>query len=54
MCAQLDLEVSCKKPKKEKRPSNFYEFHSNEVHNKNHPKTKTFMFECYNLLDPVE
>jgi hypothetical protein len=26
MCAQLDLEVSCKRPKKKRRPSNFHEF----------------------------
>jgi hypothetical protein len=26
MCAQLDLEVICKRPKKKNRPSNFINF----------------------------
>jgi hypothetical protein len=55
MCAQLDLEVRHKTPKKERRPSNFHEFRSKELHSKKHPqKKKTSMLECYNLLDPME
>jgi hypothetical protein len=38
MCAQLDLEVMCKRPKKKIRPYNFHEFWSKEVHTKEHPK----------------
>jgi hypothetical protein len=41
MCAQLDLEVRCKRPQKKRGPSNFHEFRSNEAHIKEHPK-KTF------------
>jgi hypothetical protein len=56
MCAQLDLEVMRKRSKKKKRPSNFHYFWSKEVHSKEHPlqKNKTLMFECYNLLAPME
>jgi hypothetical protein len=44
-----------KRPKKEGRPSNFHEFWNEEVHHiKNSPKKKTVMFECYNLMYPVE
>jgi hypothetical protein len=44
-----------KRSKKKKRPSNFHEFWSKEVHFKEHPKiNKTLMFECYNLLAPME
>jgi hypothetical protein len=37
ICAQLDLKVVCKRPKKKRRPSNFYEFWSKQVHSKKHP-----------------
>jgi hypothetical protein len=62
MCAQLDLKVMCKRSqKKKKKPSNFHECWS-EVHCKNYrgtkktkkTKKKTLMFECYNLVDPME
>jgi hypothetical protein len=42
MCAQLDLEVMCKKDGKKRRPSNFHEFWSKEVHSKKHPKKQNF------------
>jgi hypothetical protein len=55
MCAQLDLEIIPKRPKKERRPSNLHYFWSKEVHSKKHPKkNKALMFECYNLLAPME
>jgi hypothetical protein len=44
-----------KNPKKMRRPSNFHELWSKEVHTKKYPKKKqTLTFECYNLLDPME
>jgi hypothetical protein len=42
MYAQLDLEVRFKRSKKERRPSNFHQFWSKEVHTKKHPKKKNF------------
>jgi hypothetical protein len=54
MCAQLDLEVRCKRTKIKRRASNFHSFWSKEVHGKKNLKNKTLMFECYNLLDPME
>jgi hypothetical protein len=55
MYAQLDLEVRCKRPKKKRRLSNSHSFWSKEVHTKKHSKNKnTLLFECYNLLDPME
>jgi hypothetical protein len=50
MCVQLDLEVICKKPKKEGRLSNFEEFHPQ----KRPSKKKALMFECYDLVDSME
>jgi hypothetical protein len=38
MYAQLDLEVISKKSPRKRRPSNFYEVWSKEVHYKNNPK----------------
>jgi hypothetical protein len=38
--SQLDLEVRYKRSKKERRPSNYHEFWSKEVHNKKDPKKK--------------
>jgi hypothetical protein len=32
MCAQLDLQVISKRPKKEETPSNFHGFWSEELH----------------------
>jgi hypothetical protein len=40
MCVQLDLEVICKKPKKERRPSSFYKFWIEEVHSTKDPSKK--------------
>jgi hypothetical protein len=55
MCTQLVLEVPYKRPKKKEIPSSFHEFRSEEVHSEKHPKkNKKLMFECYNLLDPME
>jgi hypothetical protein len=34
--------VMCKRPKKMKKPSNFYELWSKEVHTKKHLKKKNF------------
>jgi hypothetical protein len=42
MYAQLDLEVSYKSPKKNRRPSNFDYFWNKEVHSKKSPKKKLF------------
>jgi hypothetical protein len=53
MCAQLDLEVRSKKPQKRKEHLIFINFGVKEVHNKKHPRKKTLMFECYNLLNPM-
>jgi hypothetical protein len=39
---------------KKKKPSIFHLFWNKEVHNKEHPGKKTLMFECYNILDPME
>jgi hypothetical protein len=54
MYAQLDLEVRWKRPKKERRSSNFHSFWSKEVHTRKHLQKKALTFECYNLLDPME
>jgi hypothetical protein len=55
MCAQLDLEVMSKRFKEKRRISYFHKFWNKEVHNKRTPKKKkSLMFECYNLLDPME
>jgi hypothetical protein len=43
-----------KKEKKFKKISNFYKFWSKEVHSKKTSKKNPLMFECYNLLDPME
>jgi hypothetical protein len=54
MCAQLDLEVISKRPKKIGRSSNFINFGVKKFKIKNTQKKRTLMFECYNLLDPME
>jgi hypothetical protein len=54
MYAQLDLEGRCKRPKKKRRPSNFINFGVKKFTLKNKPKKIKLMFECYNLLDPME
>jgi hypothetical protein len=53
MYAQLDLEVSCKRPKKKEDHLIFNNFGVKKFTVKNTPK-KTLTFECYNLLDPME
>jgi hypothetical protein len=35
------------------RTSNFHYFFSKELHYKKNPKKRTFMLECYNLIDPI-
>jgi hypothetical protein len=52
MYAQLDLEVRCKRPKKKEDHLIFINFGVKNT--KKHPQKKTLMFECYNLLDPME
>jgi hypothetical protein len=42
MCAQLDLEVICKRTKKERRPFIIHEVWSVEIHNKNDLKKIKF------------
>jgi hypothetical protein len=42
MCAQLDLEVMCKRSKKEGRLPNFHEFWSEEVHYNKDSKNENF------------
>jgi hypothetical protein len=59
MCAQLDLEVRCERPQKnkkktKKKPYNFRLFRSEEVHSKKHLEKKIVRFKCNNLLDPME
>jgi hypothetical protein len=55
MCAQLDLEVIAKDPKKREDHLIFINFGVKKFTIKKHPKKKkTLMFECYNLLDPME
>ena len=56
MCVQFDLEVMCKIPKNEKRPSNFHIFLSKVVpyRRKGPPKKRTLMFKHYDLLNPME
>jgi hypothetical protein len=54
MCPQLDLEVSCKRPKKRRDHLIFINFGGKEFTIENIPKKTTFMFECYNLLDPKD
>jgi hypothetical protein len=47
--------VRYKRPQKERRPYNFHQFWSKEVHSRKHPAPKkTLMFECYNFLNPME
>jgi hypothetical protein len=48
MCAQLDLEVMCKRPKK--RRENHLIFINFGVKKRTPKKSKTLMFECYNVL----
>jgi hypothetical protein len=54
MCAQLDLEVMCKRPKKRKDHIIFINFGIKKFAVENAQKNKTLMFECYNLLAPME
>jgi hypothetical protein len=50
----FDLEVICKRSKKEGRIFDLYEFWSEEVYCNKTPKQKTLMFEHYNLVDSKE
>jgi hypothetical protein len=54
MCAQLDLEVMAKDPKKREDHLIFINFGVKKFILKNTQKKKTLMLECYNLLDPME
>jgi hypothetical protein len=55
MCALFNLEVRHKRPKQKGITSNLHKFWSQEVQRKKHPKKKkTFVFECHNLMDPME
>jgi hypothetical protein len=54
MCAQLDLEVMCKRPKKREDHLIFINFGVKHLNVKNTQKNKTLIFECYNLLDPIK
>jgi hypothetical protein len=42
MYIQLDLEVVCKRPKKERRPAYFHEFWSEEVYCIKYPQKRKF------------
>ena len=48
------FQVPCKRSKRKEIPSNYHEFWNEQVQSKKHPKKNTSMFECYNLLDPME
>jgi hypothetical protein len=55
MCGQLDLEVRCKRPQKREDHLIFINFRVKKFILKNTRKiNKTLMFECYNLLAPME
>jgi hypothetical protein len=54
VCAQLNLEVMCKRPKKREDYLIFVNFGVKKFIVKNTQKSKTLMFECYNLLAPME
>jgi hypothetical protein len=54
MCVQLDLELRCKRPKKREDHLIFINFGVKKFIVKNIQKNKTLMFECYNLLAPME
>jgi hypothetical protein len=55
MYAQLDLEVRCRRPKKRECHLIFINFGVKKFTVKNtHKKKETLMFECYNLLAPME
>jgi hypothetical protein len=54
MCAQLYLEVRCIRPKKKKDHLIFINFGVKKFIVKSAQKKETLMFECYNLLDPME
>jgi hypothetical protein len=54
MCVQLDLSVISRGLQKHGIPFAFLEFWSEEVNYKNYSKKKSLMFECYNLMDPME
>jgi hypothetical protein len=54
MCAQLDLEVRCKRPKKREGHPVFINFGIKKFIVKSIQKKKKMMFEWYNLLDPME
>jgi hypothetical protein len=54
MYAQVDLEVRCKRSKKKKDHLIFINFGVKKFTLKNAQKKKTLIFECYNLLDPME
>jgi hypothetical protein len=54
MCAQLDLEVMCKKSKKGEEHLIIMNFGVKKFTIRNTQKKETLMFECYNLLGPKE
>jgi hypothetical protein len=54
MCAKLDLEVRCKRPQKKEDHLIFINFDVKKFTVKNTQKKETLMFECYNLLTPME
>jgi hypothetical protein len=55
MCAQFDLEVSCKRPKKRREEHLILiNFGVKKFTIKNTKRKKTLMFECYNFIDPKE
>jgi hypothetical protein len=54
MCAQLDLEMRCKRPKKIEDHLIFINIGEKNFTIKNTKKKETLMFECYNFLNPME
>jgi hypothetical protein len=54
MCAQFDLEVMCKRPKKREDHLILINFGVKKFTVKNTQKNKTLKFECYNLIDPMQ
>jgi hypothetical protein len=54
MCAQLDLEVMAKDPKKREDHLIFINFGVKKFTIKTSKKNRTLIFECYNLLAPME
>jgi hypothetical protein len=54
MCAKLDLEVRCKRPRKREDRLIFINFGVKKFIVKNTPKIIILMFECYNFINPME